>query len=43
MVGIQTHLTQIQVIRGGEEGQEDIVGGERRGGQEEGGRKETVL
>lgn len=35
--------TQIQVIRGGQEGQEDLMGGERRGGQEEGVRKETFL
>lgn len=43
MVGNQTHQNQIQVIRGGEEGQEDLVGDEWRGGEEEGGRKETFL
>lgn len=43
MVEIQTNCTQIQVIRGGEKGQEDLVGGEWRGGEEEGGRKETFL
>lgn len=34
---------QIQVIRGGKEGQEDLMGRKWRGGKEEGGRKEALL
>lgn len=35
--------TQIQVFRGGQEGQEDLMGDERGGGEEEGGREEALL
>lgn len=43
ILGIQMHWNQIQVIRGGEERQEDLMGGEWRRGEEEGCRKETLL
>lgn len=42
-VGIKIKWPQVQIIRRGEEGQEDLVGGEWRGGEEEGSRKETFL
>lgn len=35
--------TQIEVFRGGQEGQEDLLGDERGGGEEEGGREEALL
>lgn len=43
ILGIQMDWNQIQVIRGGEERQEDLMGGEWRRGEEEGCRKETLL
>lgn len=39
----QNEWTQVQVFRGREEGEEDLVGDEWRAGEDEGSREETVL